>query len=423
MITMKKILATIVAFGLTQAHAVELLKKDDATLNLGGRFQVLGVGQRVIDPYKDNNRIFLFLDQARINISGQVEDYKYFVEWALGAEEAVKNLNTSLSMMDMRADIPLTESQYVRIGQFKVGMGLEALANDGEFNFTTRSINHMVGVMGRDVGMAYVLQRKGYMGTFGIFTGGGRNNPERYLPEELGVPLMALRFGYDSAGTDPYNYSARGAKVTEDSMAAFANLAYMEDSRVGHSTVMSVKAIDKSLLLNANWNPYMTTTTGRSKYTQASFDAQKRFSVGNYNATAELEYTHAEYSNTNGKMQVNGGRLMGSMYFNPFEVSARYAVVYPTDEFKYKGKTITGVDPFQELAASASFFHRPWSRFTLEAVFHLNTPVVVEVGSSKVGSYMLVQQPDQVTVLDTAAGSYVERQFVPEGRFMYQLTF
>ena len=81
--------------GFTQASAVELIKKDDVSFNLGGRFQLFGVGQRVIDPYKDNNRLFLFLKQARISASGQIEDYKYYTEWAMGGEEAVKNLNSS----------------------------------------------------------------------------------------------------------------------------------------------------------------------------------------------------------------------------------------------------------------------------------------------------------------------------------------
>lgn len=417
----KYIAMTAICVGLTQVHAIELVKKDDASFDLGGRFQLFGVGQRVIDPYKDNNRMFLFLKQARISASGQLEDYKYYAEWAMGGEEAVRNLNSSMSLLDFRADVPLTQSSYIRIGQFKTATGREALTNDGALNFTDRSINHLVGVLGRDVGMAYILQNQGFMGTLGIFTGGGRDNPERYLPEELGVPLVNARFGYDSLGEDPHNYKVSGNKVTDDSLAAFINLAYMEDSRVGHSTVLNVKSIDKSLLLNPNWNPYLTTTVGRSKVSQVSFDVQKRFSIGNYNAVTELEYTHAEFSNTNGKIQVNGGRVMGGMSMNPFEASLRYAVIYPTEDFKYKNKTLTGVDPFQEIAASVNFFHRPWSRFTLEAVFHLNTPVIVETTGS-VGSYVIVEQPDQVILVDGNKG-YIERQFVPEAKFMYQLTF
>lgn len=407
--------------GLSQASAVELMKKDDASFNLGGRFQLFGVGQRVIDPYKDNNRLFLFLKQARISASGQIEDYKYYTEWAMGGEEAVKNLNSSVSLLDMRADVPMLESTFLRIGQFKTPFGREALTSDGALNFTDRSINHLVGVLGRDVGMAMVVQQKGFMGTLGIFTGGGRDNPERYLPEQLGVPLLVARVGYDSQGLDPYTYQASGVKgEAEDSFAAFLNLAYMEDSAVGHSSVLNVKSTDKSLLLNPLWNPYIKSPYLRSKVTQVSADFQKRIQLGQYSVNSELEYTHSEFRNEYGKLQVNGARLMASAALSPFEASVRYAVIYPTSDFKYKTFTLTGVDPFQEVSTSLTFFHRPWSRFTLEAAFHLNTPVVVEsVGS--VGSYMLVEQPDQVTIVD--GKGYIERQFVPELKFMYQLTF
>lgn len=417
----KYLAAITILFCLQQTQAIELIKKDDASFNLGGRFQLFGVGQRVIDPYKDNNRLFLFLKQARITASGQLEDYKFYTEWAMGGEEAVKNLNSSVSLLDFRADVPMSESMYIRLGQFKAPFGREALTDDGSLNFTDRSINNLVGILGRDVGFAAVLQQQGFMGTLGIFTGGGRDNPERYLPEQLGVPLFVARIGYDSQGLDPYSYKSSGVKnETEDAFAAFLNLAYMEDSIVGHSSVLNVKSVDKSLLMNPNWNPYIKSPYLRSKITQVSADLQKRFQIGDVSGKAELEYTHSEFSNDYGKLQVNGGRIMGSAMLNPFELSARYAVVYPTSDFTYKTKSLTGVDPFQEVATSMSFFHRPWSRFTLEAVFHLNTPVIVET-TGGVGSYVLVEQPDQVTIVD--GKGYIERQFVPEAKFLYQLTF
>lgn len=416
-----KYIATIaISIFLAQAHAIEIVKKDDASFNLGGRFQLLGVGERVIDPGHTNERLYLFLKQARMMAYGQLEDYKFYTEWAMGGEEAVKNLNSSVSLLDFRADIPVGESTYVRVGQFKIPFGREALTEDGSLNFSDRSINHLGSVFGRDVGVAGVVQQQGFMGTFGIFTGGGRDNPERYLPEQLGIPLLVTRLGYDSQGKDPYYYKTSGIfSETEESFAAFLNLAYMEDTRIGHSSVLNVKSTDRSLLLNPNWNPYLAKTPyARSRFFQASTDFQTRFPVGGFSGTAELEITHGEFANDHGKMQLNGGRIMGSAALNPFEVSARYAVIYPTNDFQYKNKLLTGTDPFQELSTSLTFFHRPWSRFTLEALFLLNTPVVVETG---VGSYVLTEQPDQTTIVD--GKGYIERQFVPELKFLYQLAF
>lgn len=408
---------------LSNANAVEIIKTENSNFNLGGRFQLYGVGQRVNDPVKPNERAFLFLKQARIMTYGEFEEYKYYAEWAMGGEEAVKNLNSSMSLLDFRADIPVMNSVYLRAGQFKAPFGRESLTDDGSQNFTERSINNLSAMLGRDVGMAVVLEQKGYMGTFGIFTGGGRDNPERYLPEELGVPLIAARFGYDSEGNDPYNYkNNQVATKSPDAFAAFLNLAYMEDTRVGHSSVLNVKASDRSLLLNPNWNPYIAQTPySRSHVLQGSIDVQKTFTMGSLPSSAELELTHGEFANDFGTLQVNGARVSGvAAYGNDFELGLRYAAVYPTNDFKNGGRQITGSDPFQEITASINYFHRRFSRFTFEAVFHLNTPVIIEPG---VGSYVLVEQPDQASLVKAPTNGYVERQFVPAGKFMYQLTF
>jgi hypothetical protein len=414
--------ATLITALLSQANAVELLNKENATFNMGGRFQLYGVGQRVSDPFKQNERAFLFLKQARLMTYGQIEDYKYYAEWAMGGEEAVKNLNSSIGLLDFRADIPVSENFYLRAGQFKTPFGRESLTDDGAQNFTERSINNLTGIIGRDVGVAAVLQQKGLMGTLGIFTGGGRDNPERYLPEELGTPLVVARFGYDSEGNDPYTYKNDNFNARPEGFAGFLNLAYMEDTRIGHSSVLNVKAMDRSLLLNPYWNPYMAQAPYlRSRVFQGSIDLEKSFTVAGVSSRAELETTHSEFSNEYGKLQINGARLAGvASVSNQVELGLRYAAVYPSNDFKYTGKTITGSDPFQEITASLNYFHRKFSRFTFEAVFHLNTPVAIEPG---VGSYLLVEQPDQAALVKSPTNGYVERQFVPEGKFMYQLSF
>ncbi len=419
--TTKFLMTAAISICTLQVQAIELIKKEDASFNLGGRFQLLGVGERLSeDSGHDNDRMYLFLKQARIIGSGSLEDYKYYVEWAMGGEEAVKNLNSSISLLDFRADIPVSEQSYIRVGQFKVPFGREALIDDGALLFTDRSINNLGSLLGRDVGVAGVIQRQGVMGTLGVFTGGGRDNPERYLPEKLGIPLFVTRIGYDSAGKDPYNYKNSGVFASEQkAFSAFLNLAYMEDTRIGHSSVLNVRPTDRSLLLNPNWNPYLAKTPlTRSKVAQVSADLQNRFPVNIADATVEVELTHDEFSNEFGKIGLTGGRIMASASVKPFEFALRYASLYPSNEFNYKGTPITGGDPFQEVTAAFTYFHRPWSRFTFEALFELNTPVAVETG---VGSYSLVEQPDQTTVVD--GKGTIERQYVPELRVLYQLAF
>ncbi len=413
--------AASLLFGLSSAQALEVLKKEDASLNLGGRFQLLGVAQKVDDPVRPDGRVFLFLKQARIMVDGSLGDYRFYTEWAMGGEEEVKNLNYSMSLLDLRADIPVAEHLYLRVGQFKVPFGRESLVNDGSLLFTDRSLSYFGTRVGRDVGLAAVVQKKGMMGTFGVFTGGGRDNPERYLPENLGIPLLALRYGYDSSGQDPYNYKDSGSFMgSENEFSTFLNLAYTKDSLIGHSTVLNVRPTDKSLLLNSNWNPFLAQAPlTKGHLYQASIDSHLKFPMGDFTGTGEVELTHAAYSNDYGTLQVSGARVQGSAALNPFELSLRYSVLFPTDKFKYLGTAITGTTPFHEVTPAITFYHRPWSRVTLEVPLLIQTPVAVENG---VGSYVLMEQQDQTTVVAGGKGS-VNRQFVPEIRLMYQLTF
>ena len=406
---------------LTQAQAVEVLKNDEASLDLGGRFQLLGVGQKVTDPVRKSDRLFLFLKQARVMVSGSLGDYRFYTEWAMGGEEEVKNLNASVSLLDFRADVPIGENTFVRVGQFKVPFGREALVEDGSLLFSDRSLNYFGSRLGRDVGLAAVVQKKGMMGTLGIFTGGGRDNPERYLPEDLGIPLIALRYGYDNTGQDPYRYKNSGNFLgSENEFSAFLNLAYMKDSLIGHSTVLNVRPSDRSILLNPNWNPYLAQSPFvKGQLYEASVDTHLRMPIGDFTGTGELELTHATYNSSYGTIHVSGARALGSVALNPFELSLRYAVLFPSDQFQFKGVSLTSKTPFQELTPSVTFYHRPWSRVTLEAPLLINTPVAVENG---VGSYVLMEQQDQASVVGGGKGS-IQRQFVPEIRLLYQLTY
>jgi hypothetical protein len=354
-------------------------------------------------------------------VGGSLGDYRFYTEWAMGGEEEVKNLNSSVSLLDFRADIPVGENVYIRVGQFKVPFGREALVDDGSLLFTDRSLNYFGSRLGRDVGLAAVVQKKGMMGTLGIFTGGGRDNPERYLPEDLGIPLVALRYGYDSAGKDPYYYKNSGSFMGSDNeFSAFLNLAYMKDSLIGHSSVLNVRPSDKSILLNSNWNPYLAQApVVKGQLYEASIDSRLRLPLGDFTGTGEFELTHAAYTNDYGSIHVTGARLQGLAALNPFEFSLRYSVLFPSDQFKFQGVPVTGSTPYQELTPAITFYHRPWSRITLEVPLLINAPVAVENG---VGSYVLMEQQDQTTVAAGGKGS-IERQFVPEIRLMYQLTF
>src|SRR5207249_2034119 len=110
----------------------------------------------------------------------------------------------------------------------------------------------------RDVGAALHTYRGKFAGTIGVFTGGGRDVPQRYLPEKLGSPMLVGRFGYDDGvDEDMYDVSAQPTERGRVEKAFYVNALYLKDSLIGHSTVLNVRSTDKSLLINSNWNPFI----------------------------------------------------------------------------------------------------------------------------------------------------------------------
>src|SRR4029079_16721515 len=73
----------------------------------------------------------------------------------------------------------------------------ERLTDSGVLLFGDRSIQNEAFQVGRDVGATFYTQSGPLVAGLGIFTGGGRDVPTRYLPQTLGVPMVVLRAGFD----------------------------------------------------------------------------------------------------------------------------------------------------------------------------------------------------------------------------------
>jgi hypothetical protein len=239
---------------------VPVVKTEDAQFSVGGMAQGLGLGQRLDDPYRNDARMFLFMKEARVRANGYYKDFSFNVEATLGGEEAVVgSTGVSLSLLDLSVNLPLRfwNGSYVKVGQFKVPYGRERLTYSGSSQFIERSIQDLGFRVGRDVGLSVNLFPGPFTVIAGVFTGGGRDAPQRYLPEVLGVPMLVARVGVGDVDDDAYALANEtGTKTTRT--AFFVNGLYTKDSLVGHSTVLNVKFIDKSILLNPNWNPYIS---------------------------------------------------------------------------------------------------------------------------------------------------------------------
>ncbi|HEU0108334.1 MAG TPA: hypothetical protein VFT38_19275, partial [Vicinamibacteria bacterium] len=66
--------------GIAQARAGEVVKNDKFTLNANGRMQWLTVGQKVDDPFRSDDRMYLFMKQARLRLTGKYNDAKFDVQ-------------------------------------------------------------------------------------------------------------------------------------------------------------------------------------------------------------------------------------------------------------------------------------------------------------------------------------------------------
>ncbi len=427
-------LAAMFLLGLAQAGStIEIVNKEDVTLNMHGRMQLLGFSDYVLDEWRDHVRLYLFLRQARLGFDGHVNSIKYKIVMAQGGEDGVKNTggtvsNTAQGLLDYFVDVPLNlpvlHEVYLKMGQYKVPFSHERLTDSGDLLFADRSIAHLPFNLGRDVGMSIYDNSDGLAYTAGIFTGGGRDNPIRDIPLRLGTPMVAGRIGYKhNFDDDMYDAKQVDQEGLKPGIAAFANGMYMRDSRVGHSTVLQVKSVEKSLLTDSNWNPFigMKDVTGGSNFLlgdlwQAGGDVVWRANAGPGLVTTEVEGNYGQYKNDAGWLEMTGARVQVGFFKNPWGIGLRYAVIFADDKFAgAAGRRIfANHQPVHEIAPSLTVFHRKNFKIVADAPILIDTPISIE---NKLGYYVLMQQTDQTNV-----GTII-RQTVPSARLVMQFTF
>jgi hypothetical protein len=419
--------------GIAQARAGEVVKNDKFTLNANGRMQWLAVGQKVDDSFRNDNRMYLFMKQARLRLNGNYNDSKFDVQWAYGGEDIVSTgSGIGLGLLDFSADVPTPFHTRVKVGQFRVPYGRERLTDSGTLDFGDRSIQSLGFAWNRDVGAALHVRRAKFAGTAGVFTGGGRDVPQRYLPEKLGSPMLVTRFGYDDGiDEDVFTVAARTGRPEKAAKAVYVNALYMKDSLIGHSTVLNVRMTDKSLLLNPNWNPFVARTPYvQGRVWQAGGDAAVRASLGAYGVSAEAEANYGTFSNAYGTVTLKGGRIQAGISRGAFDATIRHAVLYP-DARMANTFTLTGnstaqhstlfenTKPIREFTPSLTYRYRSNVALVADMPIYVNMLVFKE---NNLGSYVATEHPDQSTVVKPGAGA-AARERVVEGRLLVQITF
>jgi hypothetical protein len=419
------------------AMGIEVFKNDKSDLSIGGRIQVAGYGEIVGDPARPNQRVYLFMKQARLNVHGQVEGVKYNTEW-VGAAEDVNGSNNGLTLLDYSFDLPIykTESTFFRIGQFKVPYGREMINDEAQFQFVDNSLGFKGFNLGRDVGMAVHSYHGKLAATGGVFTGGSRDVPLRFLPENLGIPMLVARVGYnDGLDKDIFTVAQNDLKPERTTKATYINAMYMRDTEIGHSTVLGSRSSERSLLNNLNWNPYITrgvpvagspataSRLNRADFWQIGWDAAARGKLGSgLGWTTEAEFDYGNVSNDYGKINLTGARAQGGLLKGKWEVALRYSVLLPDNDFSTTtGVRLTGTKPIHEAVPAITYYLRGHDiKIVADAPILINVPVFNE---RNVGSYVSTEQTDQSSVVASSAKGYVNRQTVPQGRLMFQLAF
>jgi hypothetical protein len=429
---------TLIALGVvallaaSQLRAAEVVGNEKFTLNTNGRIQWFAVGQKVDDPFRNDDRLYLFMKQARLRINGKYQDVKYDLQLAYGGEELIAaSPGVGLGLLDFAFDVPTPFKTRVKVGQFRVPYGRERMTDSGTLNFGDRSIQSLGFSWNRDVGAALHTYRGRFAGTVGVFTGGGRDVPQRYLPEKLGSPMFVARFGYnDGIDEDIFTVHSRAARPDRTKFAVYANGLYMKDSLIGHSTVLNVRSTDKSLLLNSNWNPFIAQAPMvQGKVWQAGGDAVIRAPLGSYAVTAEVEANYGKFSNSYGTLVLKGGRVQVGVAKGSFDASIRHAVLYPdtrmANTYTPTGGAVqhsilfTNDKPMREYTPSLTYHYR--SNVALVADLPILTNMLV-FKENKLGTYVAVEHPDQVTIVKPGTG-FAARENVYEARLMIQLSF
>jgi hypothetical protein len=414
----------------TTASGAEIAKSDKFTINLTGRLQLVGLGQRLDDQFRDDNRLYLFTRQARLGIDGNYDAFKFKVTLGFAGEDEARapSPGVSLGLLDMFVDVPLgfLGNTYVRVGQFKVPYSLERLEDPGMFAFGDRSIQNVAFRIGRDYGFALHTNVMGAKGAVGIFSGGGRDVPERYLPQILGIPMLIARLGwdngmYENAFAEKADFVVNGGKY-----AAYLNGVYLQDTQIGHSTVLNVRLGERPLLINANWNPYLTQSpTARGSMWQVGGDVATVFAAGPGAVVAEAELNASRYTNDYGSVGLIGGRAQVGYNLTVVDFTARYAVVRPDGNMTSGGTAVAGNALMHEVTPSITYRHSPNLRLVADMPILINAPVISE---RNIGTYVLTDHPDQASLLKVPAGATeapgtASRMSVIQARLMFQGSF
>ncbi|MES2202621.1 MAG: hypothetical protein V4498_10250 [candidate division FCPU426 bacterium] len=458
----------LLAGSIGSGRAFQLLKTEEATIDVGGRFQTIGEFENIkSEPIRSVNRIYLFQVQNRLKLSGNFEGTKFFFEEALGGE-AINSSNNQLNLLEFNAEVPVIEDVFsIIVGQFKVPTNLQSADYDENLLFTGRSLaQNWFFNQGYDLGLVLKFNVSPVDALFGVVAG-APDMPQRYLPEVFNMPpLLIARIGAGNFKEDPFHPKQEGFEKSESlQWAVHAGGIYGRDSNAGHSTLLalqggyattfSANGPYANAVMNSNWNPFLGKTAPNfglvnATYGSGGVDIQLRALVGELTLTVQGQANWSQFSTqdfqafymkvgnsptktlvTSGDINIAGFEGLASLGNKKFAASGRIDIIMPDPNFAYKSSgagtsaspyiynQITGADPIYEITAPSLMLHvNKRVKLIAETTFILNAPE--SLGDD--GVYELLEQPQQVTVL-TPANPAMHAGLVTIARMMFQFAF
>ncbi|MEK6795169.1 MAG: porin [Spirochaetota bacterium] len=324
----------MLSFAAVSLSAITVISNEDVQFNIDGTIQglvvdeftddlnpnntafsnnqagVVGTNATMFDIKATNNvgkdigRVTMFLKQARLDFNGRFKMVDYRMKLAFGGEmipSSSSSVNSILSLLDAYGNVHFFgDALQLRFGQFLVPYSRERLTVETTKQNVDFSMNTIGFDLGRDVGLAVHSKIGLFSGALGVFTGGGIDVPQRYLPEILGLPMLTGRIGINN-GLDKDAFTPGHGDADEGiKYAAYLNGAVIyKNSRIGHGSSLGTRyytaQYGTGLLLNPKWNPLGTSTAYYDTviFFQYGADAAVKIPVMKdveVNASAEANY-------------------------------------------------------------------------------------------------------------------------------------
>src|SRR5271157_2230537 len=282
-----------------QAHALEVVNTDNLQMSVGGLIQVMGEMEYVSDdPVSNQFRVYLWNVADQLYTSGAYNGFDWRLATTYGGTAnpaSTTNANGLLDLTDAYVDIPLIENaMYLKVGQFKDPTNLESATDDSYMLFTEKSPNfNLFFNSGYEMGLALFDHFGHFDSALGLVQG-APNLPQRFLPEQLQLPLpMFLRVGYSNGiSDDPFHQRQTGfEKVDNLQYAVHLNGFVAANSDAGHGSLFGEMGnglgaflynqdYNGNVLLSSVFNPYMGVAGSGQPvsglYYQADLDFQVR---------------------------------------------------------------------------------------------------------------------------------------------------